>query len=96
MSEQTFKFSDCHASFTSKLLRDLRDLDIEACWVRARVRTECPKYVSPNMFFLIDSYGAILNNGAHFAVGWLALQYVTVKVPCSILGFESDIVAVRL
>jgi len=51
--------------------------------------------MSPNLFFYL-SYGAILNNGAHFAVGWLALQYVTVKVPCLILGFESYIVAVRL
>lgn len=46
--------------------------------------------------FFFNSYGAILNHGAHFAVGWLALQYVTVKGPGSILGFESDIVAVRL
>jgi hypothetical protein len=56
---------------------------------------ESPKYVAQLVFFIV-SYGAILNHGAHFAVGCLALQYVTVKVPCSILGFESDIVAVRL
>jgi len=52
--------------------------------------------MSHNLSFFIDSYGAIVNHGEHLAVGWLALQYVTVKVPCSILGFESNIVAVRL
>ena len=45
VSEKTFKISDCRASFTSKLLHDVTDLDIEACWVRARMRTECPDKV---------------------------------------------------
>jgi hypothetical protein len=44
MSEKTFTVSDFHVSFTAKLLHDLTDLDIEACWVRARMRTECLKY----------------------------------------------------
>jgi hypothetical protein len=55
-----------------------------------------PKVCRLTCFFFIDTYGAILNNGAHFAVGCLALQYFTMKVPCSNLDFESDIVAVRL
>lgn len=35
-------------------------------------------------------------NGVRFAVGWLTLQYFIMKVPCSILSFENDILAVCL
>jgi hypothetical protein len=47
-------------------------------------------------FFLLIIWSDPEQWGTSCAVGWLALQYVTVKLPCSILGFDSDIVAVRL